>query len=273
MSVSDKIVISASGFGLFSWATNKLYGNLTDVVYNKYATVYEPAGIVSIIIPAFNEEDYIETCLKSILSQNIIQKYKDYFECIVVDNESTDRTAKIARQYCQVTSAPRGLLNARDAGIRAAVGDIIVLCDADTYYPPNWLNLILRHFHNHEVIGVHGSVLYSKATLSMRIASVWAVYLLPHLKRAFAGANSAFRKGVYLKMGGFDFSIDQTDRVEVAREVEIRFGDYLRQMGKVVFDINAACFTSSRWHGSTVLAETERTLTSYQEQRKRGERF
>jgi len=131
MSVSDKVVTGAAGFGLFSWLTNKLYGNMTDSAYNKYAKVYEPVSTVSIVIPAFNEEDYIEATLRSILSQNILFKYKDYFECIVVDNESTDRTPQIAKQYSQVISAPRGKLNARHAGIKFASGDIIVSCDAD----------------------------------------------------------------------------------------------------------------------------------------------
>ena len=272
MSVSNKIVIGVSGFGLFSWFTSKLHGRLTDEVYNRYAHVYEPAGIISIVVPAYNEEDYIEQTLKSILSQNIILKYSDYFECIVVDNESTDKTSQIAKQYCQVISAPRGLLNARDAGIRTAVGDIIVLCDADTYYPPNWLNLILRHFHSAEVVGVHGPLLYSGATLPMRIAIVWATYL-PHQRRMFLGGNSAFRRNVYFKIGGFDLAIDQTDRVLVAYEAELHFGDKLRQLGKVIYDINTPCFTSSRSHGSAVTIETERKLTRYQEEKKRGERY
>lgn len=130
-SVTDAIVTGAGVTSLFSYATSRFYDRLTNEVYNRDARIYPPAGVVSIVIPAFNEEDNILTTLKSILTQNILYKYKDYFECIVVDNESTDRTADIARQYCQVISAPRGKLNARDAGIKHASGDIIVSCDAD----------------------------------------------------------------------------------------------------------------------------------------------
>lgn len=273
MSISDKVVTGAAGIGLFSWATSKLHSRLLGEVYDRYAKIYEPPDIVSIVIPAFNEEENIEDALKSILSQSIIAKYTDYFECIVVDNESTDRTAEIARKYCQVTSAPRGLLNARHAGITHAIGKIIVLCDADTYYPPNWLNLILKHFRNPEVVGVHGPVLLKDAPMPLRLASVWLANLSPHVRRTFAGSNSAFRRISYFEIGGFDLSIDQTDRVQVGYESEISFGDRLRQTGKVVFEVKAPIFTSMRFMGSGTIIETERQLTQYQEERKRGERF
>jgi len=273
MSTSDKVVAGATGISLFSWLTSKLHSRLTDEVYNRYAKVYEPPDVTSIVIPAFNEEENIEQTLKSVLSQNVILKYPDYFECIVVDNESTDRTSEIARQYCQVTSAPRGKLNARHKGIKQAVGDIIVSCDADTYYPPNWLNIILKQFYNPEVVGVHGPLLFKEASMPLRLAAVWNANISPHVQRAFAGGNSAFKKSAYLAAGGFDLTIDQADRTQVAYEEEISFGDRLREIGKVVFEVRAPVFTSMRYMGSTYLIETERQLTQYQEERKRGERF
>jgi glycosyltransferase involved in cell wall biosynthesis len=273
MNVSDKIATGAAGVGLFSWLTTKLHSRLIDEVYNEYAKVYEPPDIVSIVIPAFNEEENIEDTLKSILSQNIILKHSDYFECIVVDNESTDHTPEIARQYCQVISAPRGKLNAKHKGIKHAVGNIIVSCDADTYYPPNWLNLILRHFYDSEVVGVHGPLLYKEASLPLRLAAIWNANLSPHVQRVFSGGNSAFRKVAYLEVGGFNLTIDQSNRTQVAYEEELSFGYRLSQVGKVVFEVRAPVFTSMRYMGSGALIETERQLTQYQEERKRGERF
>lgn len=273
MKTTDTIAAAASSIGLFGWLTAKLHSRLTDEVYNKHARLYEPSDITSIVIPAFNEEENIEDTLGSILSQNIIYKYFDYFECIVVDNESTDRTAEIAKQHCQVISAPRGKLNARHAGIKHAVGNIIVSCDADTYYPPNWLNLILKHFCDPEVVGVHGPLLLKEASMPLRLAAVWYANISPHTRRTFVGGNSAFRKVAYLEVGGFDLSIDQMDRVQIAYEEEISFGDRLRQIGKVVFEVKAPVFTSMRYLGSSYLIETERQLTQYQEERKSGERF
>jgi len=269
MTVSDKVVVGASGFGLFGWATNKLYGRITDEAYNKYAKVYEPTGIVSIVIPAFNEENYIKKTLKSILSQNIIRKYPDYFECIVVDNESTDSTATIAKQYCQVISAPKGKLNARHAGIKHAVGSIIVSCDADCYYPPNWLNILIRHFHKPEVIAVIGSIL-TEGSLLHKIGFIWYNSLSPFAGNRISGGNAAFLKEYYFKVGGFDLSIDQLSREEIQMEEEIVFSGKLRHFGKVVFEIKACCFAAVRDHFFT----GERSIKSkYLQEIKEGKRF
>lgn len=273
MSVSDKVVTGASGVGLFSWATNRLYGRLTDAAYNKYAKVYKPAGIVSIIVPAFNEEEYIEKTLKSILSQNIILECPDYFECIVVDNESTDRTAEIAKQYCQVIFAPRGKLNARHKGILEASGDIIVACDADCYYPPNWLNLLLRPFHDQEVIAVHGNLLYPGNFLD-KLFRVWTINLLPFAySKIMSGANAAFKKDIYFKVGGFDLSINQSDIEEMLIEEEIVFLGKLKHFGKVIFNIQAICFAATRSGGRKALIEQRLAQSKYQQEVARGERF
>jgi len=265
MSASDKIVIGVSGFSLFSWFTNKLHSRLTDEVYNRYARVYEPIGIVSIILPAFNEEDYIETALKSILSQNVIQKYSDYFECVVVDNESTDRTAEIAKKYCQVISAPRGKLNARDAGIRYASGDIIVSCDADSYYPPNWLNLLIYHFHDPQVVAVYGPHL-TQGNLLYKIGMVWYMNAIHSI---MSGSGSTFLKKSYFAVNGFDLSIDQFNRQEMQVEEEIVFPAKLRTLGKVVYELKACSFASGRH----LEIKDIRSKSKYVQEVKRGERF
>ena len=268
MSVSDKIVTGAAGFGLFSWFTNKLYGNMTDNVYDKYAKVYEPFSTVSIVIPAFNEEDYMEATLRSVLSQNILFKYKDYFECIVVDNESTDRTAEIAKQYCQVISASRGKLNARHAGIKFASGDIIVSCDADIYYPSNWLNLILKHFHEPDVVAVYCPYI-TQGNLLYKVAMVWYMNIAHW---TMSGGGSAFLKKAYFAVNGFDLSIDQFNRQEIQIEEEIVFPAKLKTLGKVVFELKACCFTSGR-HLYVKAERQERTKSKYTQEIERGERF
>lgn len=272
MSITDKVVTGASGVGLFSWLTNKLYGRMTDSAYNKYAHVYEPADIVSIVIPAFNEEEYIEKTLKSILSQNIILDYPDYFECIVVDNESTDRTAEIAKQYCQVTSAPRGKLNALTAGIKYASGNIIVTRDADTYYPPNCLNILLRHFHNPNVVAVTGPHL-TQGNLVFRLMSVWGWNIIPFAKNKLSGSNSAFRKDAFLKVGGYDLSIDQFDVEKMIMEEEIVLRGKLLNIGEVIFDLQACCFQLRPSLGRKVIIEQRLAKGKYYEEITGGERF
>ncbi len=84
----------------------------------------------SIIIPAYNAENFIDKCLGSILSQN----YKNY-EIIVVDDCSKDSTLKVLKKYKNVrifstkTNSRQGA--ARNIGIKNATGDYILFIDAD----------------------------------------------------------------------------------------------------------------------------------------------
>lgn len=88
--------------------------------------------LISVVIPAYNEEKIIENTLKSIKQQS----YKNY-ELIVVDNDSTDKTAEIARKYTdKVIWCPRQGFSAsaaRNEGVKNARGEILVILDADIY--------------------------------------------------------------------------------------------------------------------------------------------
>lgn len=92
---------------------------------------------VSIVIPVYNEASYIADCLQSIQDQTVLP-----FEVIVVDNNSTDDTAQIARSFPfvrVVTEPQQGIVYARNAGFNAAQGDIIGRIDADTQLHESWV--------------------------------------------------------------------------------------------------------------------------------------
>ncbi|HUT00486.1 MAG TPA: bifunctional polysaccharide deacetylase/glycosyltransferase family 2 protein [Candidatus Thermoplasmatota archaeon] len=98
---------------------------------------------VSIIIPAFNEENYIAPCLESILKQD----YKGKMEMIVVNDGSTDRTAEIAKEYSVKVinlETNGGKANALNIGIEQSKGDIIVFSDADSELSSNAVNLLVN---------------------------------------------------------------------------------------------------------------------------------
>ena len=83
---------------------------------------------LSIVIPAYNEEGYLEKTLKSIKAQN----YSDY-ETIVVCNGCSDKTEKIARGYSTVLYIKKpDIIKARNIGAEKAKGEKIVFLDADT---------------------------------------------------------------------------------------------------------------------------------------------
>ena len=91
---------------------------------------------ISIIIPVYNCEDYLEQCIKSVLAQSLKE-----LEMICIDDGSTDFSAQLLQEFarkdkrivllCQENQGPGG---ARNAGIRQAKGKYIIFLDADDYY-------------------------------------------------------------------------------------------------------------------------------------------
>lgn len=111
---------------------------------------------VSIIIPAYNEERHLKACLDAVAAQIEMPD-----EVIVVDNNSSDNTDKIAGSYPfvrVVTESKQGVLWARNAGFNAARCGIIGRIDADTVLPPDWVRYI-KYFYkdtghaNHALTG------------------------------------------------------------------------------------------------------------------------
>ena len=105
---------------------------------------------LSIIIPAYNVELYIERCFESILNQD----FHNEIEIIVVNDGSTDSTGAILEKYCQynptvfkiVTKENGGVPSARNAGLDVATGDWIWFCDADDYICKNGLSYVIDNF-------------------------------------------------------------------------------------------------------------------------------
>lgn len=109
---------------------------------------------LSIIIPAYNEEHYLKSCLDSIASQTDKPD-----EVIMVDNNSTDATVDIANQYDFVTiiqETHQGRGHARTAGFNAATSAIIGRIDADSVLAPDWVARVRRAFQDEAVDGITG---------------------------------------------------------------------------------------------------------------------
>jgi glycosyltransferase involved in cell wall biosynthesis len=101
---------------------------------------------ISIIIPAYNEERYLARCLASVAAQA-----EPPAEVLVIDNNSTDRTAAIASNYpfVKIIYEPKqGRVFARNAGFEAAKGSILARIDADAVLPPDWTRRVATYFEN-----------------------------------------------------------------------------------------------------------------------------
>lgn len=113
---------------------------------------------VSIVLPVYNEECYIADCLRNIAVQS-----QQPYEVIVVDNNSTDRTIEIAKEFdfVRVITEPRqGVVYARSTGFDAASGDIIARLDADTMVPRDWITNIVSAFTDKDLDAVSGAISY-----------------------------------------------------------------------------------------------------------------
>jgi glycosyltransferase involved in cell wall biosynthesis len=101
---------------------------------------------LSIVIPVFNEEHHIVPCLEAIAAQTVKPD-----EVIVVDNNSTDQTVELAKQFpfVRVIHEPhQGIVYTRDRGFDSVKSDIIGRIDADTILPHGWVNHIHHFYEN-----------------------------------------------------------------------------------------------------------------------------
>lgn len=160
--------------------------------------------LISVVIPAFNEEKYISACLLSLKEQSFTD-----FEIIVVDNNSTDNTAKIARKFGAkvVRENIQGMTPARERGFMAARAEIIARTDADTTHPSNWLELIYKTFKNYpHIVALTGPYKSHNKLIPDHIYNVccyWLFVILPKLLSGhilLLGSNMAIRKSAWKKI-------------------------------------------------------------------------
>ncbi|GIW63942.1 MAG: hypothetical protein KatS3mg091_744 [Patescibacteria group bacterium] len=107
----------------------------------------------SVIIPAYNEESYIDKTLESLVNQTVKP-----FEIIVVDNNCTDKTTEIAKKYnCKVIKETKqGITPARNKGFNSAKGDILIKLDADTIVDKDFIEKIEKKFKKDQKLNLLG---------------------------------------------------------------------------------------------------------------------
>jgi glycosyltransferase involved in cell wall biosynthesis len=195
----------------------------------------------SVVVPALNEQFSIGACLISLRDQD----FRGGYEVIVVDNDSTDNTAAIARSFGGTVVHERqpGVCAARQRGTEEARGEIVVSTDADTTFDRGWLSGIDRTFRaNPGCVAVAGACRYNAApwwgSLYVRIlfGMVHLVYVLSGRVFYVTATNFAFRKSAWT---GYDTVLTQGgDELDLLRR--------LRARGRVAFDIGNSTLTSAR---------------------------
>ena len=164
--------------------------------------------LISVIVPAYNEELWLEQCIRALQSQETSVLY----EIIVVDNNSTDSTAEVAERLGVrvVHESRRGLSFARQAGQDAARGEIVAHTDADSAAPSDWIESIARAFEEFpDTAVVSGPMCFPSAPLLMQVVApiqnffIWLWWLLTGRLGVLNGCNFALRAAFLAKAGGF----------------------------------------------------------------------
>jgi glycosyltransferase involved in cell wall biosynthesis len=228
---------------------------------------------LSVIVCAHNEARFLPACLHSLLAQTRVPD-----EIVVVNNASTDETRAVAQQipYVDVVDEPRkGLVVAREAGRRAATGDILVYLDADCRAPLTWLERVEQRFlRTPGLIALSGPYRYydwdwwgrlliRAYDFTLAPATQLLVKYVLRIGTIFYGGNFAVRSEALEAIGGFDTSIEfhgeDTNlgrRLFAIGRVEIFHDCYLytsarryNAMGKgAVFRLYVRNFTSELLH-------------------------
>lgn len=194
----------------------------------------------SIVIPAYNEADYISETLKSLKAL----KSQESTEIIVVDNNCTDNTAEIARSYDArvVYEKNPGVCWARQAGTAAAKGDIVISTDADTTFPIDWISQISDAFDSNGVVAVAGPCRYVNGPAwgghytKLLFGLVNVVYRIFGKTTYITATNTAFKRDAW---SGYNTGLTQGgDELDLLRN--------LKKNGKVKFINNNCVSTSSR---------------------------
>lgn len=183
--------------------------------------------MISVVIPAYNEEGNISACFDALVKQ----KTNRQFEVILVDNNSTDETVKEAKKYLPkldlkiVLEKQKGRSPARKKGFEKSRSNIILSTDADGEVPENWVETMARELGNQEMVAITGPCSFSGLS---RYKTAWLNWFQPFAMRAYrlvfghywlSGFNFGIKRAAYIKSGGFNPVINIQEDVDLSFRV------------------------------------------------------
>ena len=177
--------------------------------------------ILSIIIPTFNEEEYLPKLLESIKNQN----FSDY-EVIVADANSTDKTREIAKEYgCIIVDGGMPAVG-RNNGAKIAKGKYLLFLDSDLELTDEYLRKVLYEFRMERLgIGITQMLPLSEKSQDKIVHNIANLFMISveHIKPHGAGCYGIIvEKELHDKCGGFN--------------EDLTFGEdseYIKRLGRV----------------------------------------
>lgn len=209
-----------------------LLRDIKDLIKN----TVEKKPLISIIIPAYNEDKYIRKTLRSAKRQSYPHK-----EIIVVNNASTDLTSEKIKPYTyrEIYLNEKGISLAKNAGARKANGDILVFLDADSIMRKDLLDKVFEAYQEGYLAGI-AKAAFDKQTF-MSTLYTHAQYITRTLLLKIPAAFLYIKKDVFFNLGGFDESLKLAEDVVLARKVISTHG---RDSIKIIKD--SGIITSAR---------------------------
>jgi glycosyltransferase involved in cell wall biosynthesis len=197
------------------------------------------APTISMIIPTFQEGDYIARTLSN------LQKVKTLTEVIVVDSRSQDETMEIARRFTDKVYSirKRGISIGRNYGAKHANGDILVFSDADVIFPLDFAEKTRKAFEDAYVVGATCNIMPNPNQSKLGITLFFYFYnalirVITKIKPHSRGEFFAVRRTAFLRAEGFDENMPCLEDHELANR--------LSKLGKVVFISGLTVYESMR---------------------------
>ncbi len=168
--------------------------------------------LISVIVPVFNSEKTISRCIESLLGQ----KTNKELEITVVDDASTDSTVEKLQKFSKKivylkNEKNKGPAFSRNLGAKKSKGDIVCFIDSDCVAEKNWLEEMVKPFEDEAVVAVQGAYKTRQKELIARFVQEEIEQRYEKMRKAknldWVGSYSAaYRKKVFLGLGGFDES-------------------------------------------------------------------
>ena len=197
----------------------------------------------SVIVPAYNAERTIGACVAALCAQSFDQPY----EIIVIDDGSTDGTAVVARAAgARVIITPNGRpAAARNAGLRAASGEIICCTDADCIPHADWLRHITAPFADTDIAACKGSYATQQTELVARFVQLeyedkYDLLRSENYIDFIDTYSAAYRRKVLLECGGFDERFDYLEDQELSFRLAAQGRKMVFQPAAVVEHLHSA---------------------------------
>lgn len=184
--------------------------------------------LISVIIAAYNEEKIIKRCVESVANQSFP---RDKYEILVIDNNSTDKTAAIARKAgAKVISFKKaqGASATKQHGSYVAKADILAYTDADSAPGKYWLENLYKLMQDEKLMCVGGTILsleqkpivdlmftfydhFARLNQTVGISLIW-------------GPNMAVRKHAFIGVNGFNLNLKTSDDWEFVMRIQKKYG-------------------------------------------------